>query len=178
MSGKDENMFDRFRKRHLPEAVQREAEGFARQGEGMAEFYFRAGFICARLVSACSTPARIAPREAGRKKRRGKMRIYVAGKITGCDKAEVLAKFGHAAAMLRAKGHAVFVPTCLPDYGEDKVSHSDYMHICRAMIDVCDAVYFLRDWKESRGATEEHSYAKERRKLLSFEDEPSPGCGR
>lgn len=64
MSGKDENMFDRFRKGHLPEAVQREAEG-------MAEFYFLAGFICARLVSACSTPARIAPREAGRKKKEG-----------------------------------------------------------------------------------------------------------
>ena len=47
--------------RPLPEGIQR---------EGMAEFYFRAGFICARLVPACSTPARIAPREAGRKKRR------------------------------------------------------------------------------------------------------------
>jgi hypothetical protein len=56
-------------------------------------------------------------------------------------------------------------PTCLP-LG---FSHKDYMHICYAMIDVCDAVYFLNDWKMSKGARMEHQYAKKTHKVIYYQ---------
>lgn len=96
------------------------------------------------------------------------MTIYVAGKITGLSKEESDKKFEEAAKMLREQGHQVFVPTVLPAY--DEVSHGDYMHICYAMIDVCDAVYMLSDWQQSKGARMELQYAADFRKEILYED--------
>lgn len=88
---------------------------------------------------------------------RGTVRIYLAGKITG-DNA-YRSKFERASAGLRLLGYIVMSPAILP-YGWE---WGDYMHICRAMIDVCDMIAMLPDWKESRGAREEHAYAQARR---------------
>lgn len=78
------------------------------------------------------------------------MTIYVAGKITGLSKEESDKKFEEAAKMLREQGHRVFIPTVLPVY--DEVSHDDYLHICFAMIDICECVYMLKNWRQSEGA--------------------------
>ena len=39
-------------------------------------------------------------------------------------------------------------------------SHDDYMHVCFAMLDVCQAIYMLKGWEYSKGARMEHIYAK------------------
>lgn len=93
------------------------------------------------------------------------MKVYIAGKITGDDYNKVTDKFLAADSHLSAAGHLVMRPTCLP-LG---FSHKDYMHICYAMIDVCDAVFFLKDWKKSEGACLEHSYAKANHKKIIYE---------
>ena len=49
--------------------------------------------------------------------------------------------------------------------------HKDYLHICFAMIDVCDAVYLLPDWKASKGARMERIYAEISRKVVLEEGE-------
>ena len=49
--------------------------------------------------------------------------------------------------------------------------HEDYMHICYAMIDVCDAVYMQKDWQQSKGARMELQYAKDWKKQIIYEDE-------
>lgn len=85
------------------------------------------------------------------------MKIYVAGKITGLSKEESDKKFEEAAKLLRAKGHSVFIPTVLPVCAD--VSHKEYLHICFAMIDVCDVVYMLDNWEQSDGAKQERQYA-------------------
>ena len=82
------------------------------------------------------------------------MKIYIAGKITGNPDFEE--QFKEAAEMLKAEGHLVMNPAALP-LGFD---YEDYMCICFAMIDVCDAVYFLRNWKDSPGAKKEREYAQ------------------
>lgn len=97
------------------------------------------------------------------------MRIYVAGKISGLDRKSLLEKFEAARKELAAQGHSVFVPTVLPEY--DDVAHEDYMHICYAMIDICDAVYMLADWRYSTGACMEYDYAMRRDKKILFEEE-------
>lgn len=81
-------------------------------------------------------------------------KIYVSGKITGDE--NYIQKFSDACLFLRSQGHRVMSPSCLP-YGFD---WEEYMHICYSMIDICHAVYFLKDWASSKGATLEHDYAK------------------
>jgi hypothetical protein len=93
------------------------------------------------------------------------MKLYIAGKITGDD--DYLEKFNRAALRMRLDGHIIMSPACLP-YG---FSWDDYMHVCRAMIDVCDGVLFLADWTESRGAREEHEYATDFNKLVMYDDQ-------
>ena len=97
------------------------------------------------------------------------MKVYIAGKITGLDRKSVLDKFEAARKELAAQGHSVFVPTVLPEYGD--VPHEDYMHVCYAMIDICDAIYLLDDWQDSEGARDECQYAADLRKKIIYEDE-------
>lgn len=96
------------------------------------------------------------------------MKIYIAGKITGLPRDEVEAKFEAAQERLIAMGHSVFIPTILPEYAD--VSHEDYLHIDFAIIDICDAVYMLRDWQQSKGARKELQYAADFRKEIIYED--------
>lgn len=97
------------------------------------------------------------------------MKIYIAGKITGESESSVQNKFFSAKADLIKKGHKVMSPAVLS--GNQDFEHEDYMHICFAMIDVCDAVYMLKDWQTSKGARMELQYAADHRKEIFYEDE-------
>lgn len=97
------------------------------------------------------------------------MKIYIAGKISGEPRLKMQQKFFDAAEQLSAKGHKPFIPSILPDYPD--VPHDDYLHICFAMIDVCDAVYMLSDWQQSKGARQELQYAADTRKEIAYQDE-------
>ena len=46
-----------------------------------------------------------------------------------------------------------------PTVLEDGFGYDDYMHVCFSMVDVCNTVYFLSNWKDSKGAKLEHEYA-------------------
>lgn len=96
------------------------------------------------------------------------MKVYIAGKITGLDKVTIFKKFYESGKALKKDGHTVMSPAVLAL--NEGFSHADYMHICYAMIDVCDAVYMQKDWKNSEGAQMEHEYAKEKKKQILFED--------
>ena len=95
------------------------------------------------------------------------MKVYVAGKISDLNKERVCKKFKEAENFLLAKGHDVLIPIVSPEY--KSLSHEDYMHICYAMIDVCDAVYMLDNWRESAGAKLEYEYACSKNKEIIYE---------
>lgn len=80
-------------------------------------------------------------------------KAYIAGKITG-DK-DYKAKFDKVEKELRYGGWLVMNPAILPE-GFD---YEDYMTVCFAMIDVCDTVFFLPDWRDSKGAMREYEHA-------------------
>ena len=97
------------------------------------------------------------------------MKVYIAGKITGLDEALVFKKFNESKRQLRRQGCSVMSPAVLAS--NDGFAHSDYMHICFAMIDVCDAVYMQKDWRDSKGARMELQYARSCKKKIFYEDE-------
>jgi hypothetical protein len=80
----------------------------------------------------------------------GGMKVYVAGKITGDP--ECREKFALAAAQLTAQGHVVLNPAMLPD----GLTNREYMNICFAMMNAAEAVAFLPDAGESKGARLEY----------------------
>ena len=97
------------------------------------------------------------------------MKVYIAGKITGLDEALVFKKFNESKRQLRRQGCSVMSPAVLAS--NDGFAHSDYMHICFTMIDVCDAVYMQKDWRDSKGARMELQYARSCKKKIFYEDE-------
>ena len=81
-----------------------------------------------------------------------KLKIYIAGKITGDpDYAE---KFNTAALEYENRGYIVLNPAMLPE----GMLPSDYMRICLSMIDTADVVAFLPGYETSSGAQLELQY--------------------
>jgi hypothetical protein len=84
------------------------------------------------------------------------MKIYLAGKITGNPNFKD--DFKKAELELRLQGHKVLNPADTIAR-IDGLKHEEYLHICLAMIDVADAVAFLPNWKDSKGAKKERNHA-------------------
>ena len=84
------------------------------------------------------------------------MRIYVSGGITGVEKYKE--NFHRAQTELEKQGHEVINPAL---YGETlpTLTYKDYMRIGLNFIDMCDAIYMLKDWEKSCGANREYGYA-------------------
>ena len=97
------------------------------------------------------------------------MKIYIAGKITGETESDIQNKFFAAKTNLIRQGHKTMSPAVLT--ANQDFEHEDYMHICYAMIDVCDAVYMLSDWQKSKGTRMELQYAADHQKEIMYEDE-------
>jgi hypothetical protein len=83
------------------------------------------------------------------------MKIYIAGKITGDENYK--AKFGKAEIELIRKGHTVFNPAKIPL--NPQWTWEDYMSASEKMQKICDAVLFLSDWEDSKGARRERIHA-------------------
>lgn len=92
------------------------------------------------------------------------MKVYISGKITGDDNYKK--KFNYVEKLLLQQGYTVINPTVLPV----GLEFDDYMRICFAMIDCCDIVCFMSDWKESKGAKLEHEYAEKNNKQIEYLD--------
>lgn len=72
--------------------------------------------------------------------------IYIAGPITGVE--NYWEAFERAEEHLEGLGYIALSPARLP-YG---MTNDQYTRICSAMIDSADAVLFLPNWPQSRGA--------------------------
>lgn len=92
------------------------------------------------------------------------MTVYIAGKITGDN--NYREKFRRFADVVESRGdYEVINPALLPAGME----RGKTMLICFAMIDAADAVYFMKDWRESEGARAEYQYAMAHNKLIKVE---------
>ena len=91
-------------------------------------------------------------------------KIFISGKITGERIRECVHKFEDAEYELVMR-HGFFInnvvsPLELPGihFG---IPHAEAMKICMEALKECTHIYMLKDWKESKGATMEHEWAKE-----------------
>jgi hypothetical protein len=91
------------------------------------------------------------------------MKYYIAGKIT--NNPNYKKQFEEAQKQLEMEGHRVMSPAILP-YGFD---YEDYMKVCFAMIDVCEAMYMLENWTESPGANREFERGQSTGKLIQYQ---------
>jgi hypothetical protein len=84
---------------------------------------------------------------------------FISGKITGDPNYK--AKFRRAEEELTDSGYFVMNPAILPEAG---FGWEAYMRISEVMLLECEDVFFLPDWKESRGACYEYGLAAARGK--------------
>lgn len=87
--------------------------------------------------------------------------VYIAGKITGDP--NYLQKFADTAEKIRRAGGIPLSPTILPSEG---FSYGAYIRMSVAMMDECEIVCFLPDWRESCGACGEFARAKFQKKTI------------
>lgn len=80
---------------------------------------------------------------------------FISGKVTGDD--DYIQKFRLYEKECMRKGIVALHPALLPESG---FTYEQYMKMCRAMIDSCEAMIMCPDWQESSGAKVEHEYAK------------------
>jgi len=85
------------------------------------------------------------------------MKIYVAGPMTGYPELNFPA-FHAAAALLRAEGHEVVNPAEIN--ADPSAGWLDCMRADIRELVTCDAIYLLRGWMCSRGATLERQIAE------------------
>lgn len=98
------------------------------------------------------------------------MKIYISGPISGREPEEYKEAFGRAANVIRTAGFDVVNPAECSDWG---LSWEAYMNIARWIIDSgeVDALYMLRGWNKSPGASRERFAAMSNGIPVYYQDE-------
>lgn len=91
------------------------------------------------------------------------MKFYIAGKINGLE--DYKEKFKKAEDKLVSEGHICMNPAIL----SEGFPYEAYMPICCSIIDQCESIYMLKNWKNSRGARVERAYAEATNKQIYYE---------
>ncbi len=83
-------------------------------------------------------------------------RLYISGAVTGTPDAEE--RFKRAEEKYREAGYTVLNPqkmcATLPE-----LEHAEYMRLCFVLMDMCEYIYMIPGWSESKGANQEYGYA-------------------
>ena len=85
------------------------------------------------------------------------MKVYISGPITGVD--NFLENFNNAELYLKNHGCEVVNPAKINQNMPADTTYEEYMKIDLAMLDMCDAIYMLNGWQDSKGANREFGYA-------------------
>lgn len=82
------------------------------------------------------------------------MRIYISGGISNIP--DYKERFKKAEEFLTSQGYKAINPTVLDAF---PLNYEEYMDLDLALIDICGAMYMLKDWEKSCGANREYGYA-------------------
>lgn len=96
-----------------------------------------------------------------------KTRIYISGKITGTD--DYIERFKVVEHKLIAQGYETVNPAQMLSLLPTSTTHKEYMHVSYALLDICDGIYLMDGWKDSKGAVLEYDYALEKGLMVLYE---------
>ena len=85
------------------------------------------------------------------------MRVYISGAITNTT--DYLERFKVVEDVLQAQGYETINPASLLDNLPHTTTHYEYMHISYALLDICDGIYMMDGWENSKGARLEVAHA-------------------
>lgn len=94
------------------------------------------------------------------------MRVYISGPIT--NNPNYKDQFNRAEQKIKARGHKVVNPARFEKIMPEGSSHEEYMQLSLCMLQMCDAIYMLEGWQQSKGATIEYKYAEEHKKNITL----------
>lgn len=100
---------------------------------------------------------------------REQMKIYISGPITGTS--DYMERFARAERKLSSLGYTVINPVRVNAQLPKNTTHEEYMKMSIVMLDMCDAIFMMEGWKESKGCGIEFEYAYEHRITITFEGE-------
>lgn len=102
--------------------------------------------------------------------------IYLSVGITGKDREDYLSEFSYYEQLLSERTYydeykqrfepiGVINPAKLCD-GLPKLTENQYMDICNRLLCMCDTIYMLPNWQDSKGAKQELSWAIATHKVI------------
>ena len=100
------------------------------------------------------------------------MKVYIAGKITGCT--GYRQQFMAAEWRLSEMGFSVMNPAWL--YAYPAFEREDYLAVSRAMLERCEAVFLLPNWGGSAGVRQELRLAEKRGMRVFDSSTGEAGC--
>ena len=103
------------------------------------------------------------------------MKVYISGPITGLEKDDYMENFKRAQELIEAAGCKAINPAAVNERLPEGTTHEEYMEMSITMMDMCDAIYLLKGWEESTGATIEFVNAIKRKMIIIFQ-KPNIKC--
>lgn len=100
--------------------------------------------------------------------------IYISGKITGNPDWKKNFKAAEEKLTAESKNNFIINPETIGYEVEKRInnpSYKDYMQADIRLLIICDAIYMLSNWRESKGAKVEHSIAEALGMEIIYESE-------
>lgn len=96
------------------------------------------------------------------------MRVYISGPITGTN--DYVKRFCKAEKELIMMGFSVINPVAINCNMPSDMTYEEIMNHDFFLLDMCDSIYMLDKWCQSRGSVREYNYSVAKDKNILFEN--------